>query len=211
MSRYIDGVNLQEKLASQVITKDKFKKIETVCGVDVSYRGQEAYAAAVLMDAKILQVIKQVTKKTKVKAPYIPSLMMLHESKPALSVIKSLKQDFDLLLVDANGRLHPRKCGFACYLGILLDKPTIGVAKSLLCGNISGSSVFLDNEIVGGIIEKKGRKVFVSVGNKISLKTALKLTDSMIKKEEWLPEPLRLADKLSKNKTRLDSSMESSL
>ncbi|MDE1830005.1 MAG: endonuclease V [Thaumarchaeota archaeon] len=203
MTRYTDAVKLQEKLAPIVITKDKLNKIQTVCGVDVSYKNNDAYAAAVIIDAKTLEVIKQVRKKIKVKTPYVPGLMMLRESKPALSAIKSLKQDFDLLLVDGNGRLHPRKCGLACYLGIILDKPTIGIAKSLLGGKISGSSVILYDEILGGIIEKKGKKIFVSVGHKISLKTALKITGSLVKEGQWLPEPLRLADRLSKDRTEI--------
>ncbi len=198
MSRYADTLKLQEKLASQVITQDKFKNIQTVCGVDVSYRGQDAYAAAVLMDIETLEVLKHVTVKTKVKIPYVSGLMMLRESEPAISAIKSLRQDFDLLLVDGNGRLHPRRCGLASYLGILFDKPTIGVAKSLLCGKISGRSVLLDDDIIGRIIEKKDKKIYVSIGNKISLKTAVKMIKLLVKDEEWMPEPLRLADKYSK-------------
>ncbi len=198
MSRYTDAVKLQEKLAPQVIADDKFKKLRTACGVDVSYRGQDAHAAAVLADMKTLEVLKHVKTRTKVKIPYVPGLMMLREAKPALSAIKSLKEDYDLLLVDGNGRLHPRRCGLACYLGILLDKPTIGVAKSLLCGKISDKFVTLGDEIVGSVIENNGKKIFVSIGNMISLKTATKITKSLVKEREWMPEPLRLADMYSK-------------
>ena len=199
MSRYTNAIKLQEKLASKVITKDTIKKIQNVCAVDVSYKGQDANAAAVIMDAKTLQVLTYVTSRTKVKTPYVPGLMMLRESSSILSALKLLKESFDVLLVDGNGQLHPRKFGLACYLGIVLDKPTIGIAKSLLCGTITGNSVKLDNKILAHIIEKKkGKKIFVSIGNKISLKTAAKLTESLIREEDWLPEPLRLADKYSK-------------
>lgn len=201
MSKYTRAMKLQKKLALQVITKDRFGRIQTVCAVDVSYKGQDAYAGAVLVDAKSLKVIENVRKKTKVTTPYIPGLMMLKESKPALSAIRSLRQDFDLLLVDGNGRLHPRMCGLACYLGILLDKPTVGVAKSLLCGKIHRNSVKLDGEIVGRIIENGGKKIYVSSGHKISLKSAVKLIKSLIREGQLLPEPLRLADRLSKGKT----------
>jgi deoxyribonuclease V len=87
----------------------------------------------------------------------------------------------------------------ACYLGIVLGKPTIGVAKSLLCGEITKDAVILDGKILGKIIEKKkGKKIFVSIGNNISLKTAVKLVESLIREEEWLPAPILLADKYSK-------------
>lgn len=199
MSHYRDAIKLQEKLASKVITKDSIKKIQSVCAVDVSYKGQNATAAAVVMDAATLRVLDHVVTKTIVKDPYVPGLMMLREAKPILSVIELLKENFDVLLVDANGQLHPRKCGLACYLGIVLNKPTIGIAKSLLCGKMVRHNVNLDGKIVGKIIEKKkGKKIFVSVGNKISLKTAAKLVKSMIRNEEWLPEPIILADKYSK-------------
>jgi len=203
MSHYANAMKLQEKLASHVITKDTIKKIRSICAVDVSYKGQDANAAAVVVDAKTSEILRHITSRTKVRTPYVPGLMMLRESEPILSVLKSLKENFDVLLVDGNGRLHPRKFGLACYLGIVLDKPTIGIAKSLLCGKIVGNFVKLDDEILAHVIEKKkNKKIFVSIGNKISLDTAVKITESLIREGEWLPEPLRLADRYSKTITK---------
>ena len=200
MLRYTNAIKLQEKLASQVMTEDKIKKIHAVCAVDVSYKGHIASAAAVIMDAKTLQVLTYVKSTTKVNTPYVPGLMMLRESRPIFSALRLLKGSFDVLLVDGNGQLHPRRCGLACYIGIVLDTPTIGIAKSMLCGKIRGNSVELDGKILANIVEKKrGKKIYVSIGNKISLKSATRLTESLIKKGEWLPEPLRLADKYSKD------------
>jgi deoxyribonuclease V len=199
MSFYENAVRLQEKLARKVTTKDTIKIVRKACGVDVSYKDKCASAAAVVMDTKNFEILDYVISKTEVRTPYVPGLMMLREADPVLSALKSLKEKFDILLVDGNGMLHPRKCGLASYLGIVLNKPTIGVAKSLLCGKIEGNAVKLDGKILGKIIEKKkGRKIFVSVGNKISLKTAVKLAESLIKEEQWLPQPLLVADKLSK-------------
>ena len=200
MSRYTDAVKLQEKLALQVITKDCLKNIRTVCTVDVSYKDKMANSSAVIMDSKTLDVLEHVTSMTKIEAPYVPGLMMLRESGPMMSTLKLLDNKFDVLLVDGNGQLHPRKCGLACYIGIVIDKPTIGVAKSLLCGKMRKNSVEFDGKILAKIIEKKkGKKIFVSVGNKISLKTATKLVYSLIKDGEWLPESIKLADKYSKD------------
>ncbi len=199
MSRYTEAVKLQEELAPKVITKDTIKKIQNVCAVDVSYKDKTANAAAVIVDVKSLQVLEYQVSESHVKAPYVPGLMMLRESGPVLSVLKLLKNKFDVLLVDGNGQLHPRRCGLACYLGINLDMPAIGVAKSLLCGKVSDNSVEIDGKILAKIIEKrKGKRIFVSIGHKISLRSAAKLVSSLIKDGEWLPEPLRLADRYSK-------------
>jgi deoxyribonuclease V len=199
MPHYATAIKLQENLASKVVTKDKVKKIQSICAADVSYKDQSANAAAVTVDKQTLKVKDYALSKTPMKVPYVPGLLVLRESGPVLSALKLLKQDFDVLLVDGNGQLHPRKCGLACHLGIALNKPTIGVAKSLLCGQMEGNDVKLDGKILGKIIEKrKGKKIFVSVGHNISLKTAYRLVESLIREGQWLPEPLLLADKYSK-------------
>ncbi|MEX0764569.1 MAG: endonuclease V [Nitrosopumilaceae archaeon] len=200
MSLYSEAIKIQEKLAKRVIIKDAVSKIKNICAVDVSYKKDTAYCSAVVMDRKSLNQLEFVNTKISVKQPYIPGLLMLRESEPILHTVKKLKTDFQLLLVDGHGQLHPRRCGLACYLGITLDMPTIGVAKSLLCGSIKGSVVKLDGTIVGAVIQKKEKKkIFVSIGHKISLKSAVKIVDEMILDDQWLPEPLRIADVNSKN------------
>jgi deoxyribonuclease V len=199
MSSYENVIKLQEKLARKVITKDEIRLVRKACSVDVSYKDERATAAAVVTDTNTFKVLDYAISITEVRTPYVPGLLMLRESGPVLSALKLLKEEFDILLVDGNGILHQRKCGLASYLGIVLNKPTIGVAKSLLCGQIVGDTVKLDGKILGKIIEKKrGRKIFVSVGNKISLKTGVKLIESLIREGEWMPQPSLLADKLSK-------------
>jgi len=201
MVRYNQAIELQRSLSQKVVAKDSIKKIRKVCAADVFYNDENARTSAVVMDARTLEILEHVTLETKVKIPYVPGFLMLRESKPILSALKLLKNNFDILIVDGNGQLHPRKCGIASYLGIVLDKPTIGVAKSLLCGNIKNNSVELDGKILGKVIEKKkGKKIFVSVGNKISLRTASKIIKSLIKEGQWQPEPIRIADHYSKQR-----------
>lgn len=197
---YSETIKLQEKLAKQVITKNAFSKIKNICAADMSYKKDTAYCSAVIMDINSLNQLESVNTKTKLKHPYIPGLLMLRESEPILHTIKKLKTDFQLLLVDGHGQLHPRRCGLACYLGITLNMPTIGVAKSPLCGSIRGNIVKLDGKIVGAVIQKKEKKkIFVSVGHKISLKSAIKIINEIILDNQWQPEPLRIADINSKN------------
>ncbi len=185
----------QAKLAGKVIAHDDFEQAELVCGVDVSYRKDVAHCAAVVVDRR-LNVVESASTKSIVKQPYIPGLFVLREAGPALRTLKKLKC-YDILMVDGHGILHPRRCGLACYLGLILNKPAIGVAKSLLCGKVQDDRVELDGEVLGRVIEGR-KKLYVSVGHRISLESAAALARSMTKKGEWLPEPLRLADAYSR-------------
>ena len=189
--KYENAIKLQRAIASKVIAHDNFDEIKRVCGVDVAYDGCTAYCSAVVMD-KGKVIVESVECKTKVSYPYVPGLLMLREAEPIFQTVKLLK-GYDLLLIDGHGLLHPRKCGLACYVGVTLDKPTIGVAKSRLCGTVRPDRYMqMGNEILGYTI---GR-LYVSVGHRISLKTAIILV------KELGTEPLRLADINSKAQKR---------
>jgi deoxyribonuclease V len=207
LSIYANVIKLQKEIAKNVIAEDTLhKKIEYICGIDVSYKMNAAYCSAVIMKKNTLELIESVNAKSIVKHPYIPGLFILRESEPILTTLKLLKKQFDLLLVDGHGLLHPRKCGLASYIGVLIDKPTIGVAKSLLCGSIKKDQFIEYDATVLGFTIKKGDKkqIYVSVGHKISLTTAIQIIKNLIKKEEWVPEPLRIADLNSKNHLNFD-------
>jgi deoxyribonuclease V len=139
-------------------------------------------------------VIESVDAETAVTHPYVPGLLMLREAGPILHTLRMLKGGYDLLMVDGHGLLHPRRCGLACYVGVTLNKPTIGVAKSRLCGTVRPDGfVELGGEILGYAISKK---LYVSVGHRTSLKTAIAIV------KEFGTEPLRLADINSKAQKR---------
>ncbi len=193
-------IELQKKFAEKVITSDYLNNIDTVCGVDVSYKDGNAFCSAVIVNKNSLESIEMVNEKSIVKYPYIPGLFMLREAKPLLKILGLLKSSFDVLLIDGHGTLHPRKCGLACYIGIMTDKPTIGVAKNLLCGSILENNYIMCNkEILGYRIRKTNKKdIYVSVGHKISLETAVSIIINITKKNEFIPEPLRIADTNSK-------------
>jgi deoxyribonuclease V len=201
LSIYSDAIELQREIAKKVIAEDTLhKEIEYICGIDVSYKKNIAYCSAAIIKKNTLELIESVYSKSVVRHPYISGLFILRESIPILTTLKSLKNHFDLLLIDGHGLLHPRKCGLATYIGVLIDKPTIGVAKSLLCGSImEDQSVEYNGTVLGFTIKKEGKKqIYVSVGHKISLTTAIQIIKKITKKEEWVPEPLRIADLNSK-------------
>jgi len=193
-------IHLQEKLAKKVISKDVLpSEIKTICGVDVSYKGNKAYCSAVILSRKSLEILDSKNSSFGISSPYIPGFFMLREAKPILLTLKKLRENFDILLVDGHGILHPRKCGLACYVGLKLDKPVIGVAKKLLCGKIRpDSKIELYGKVLGWQIKNK-KTIYVSTGHKISLRTAKKIIKELILDKNWYPEPLRIADQNSRN------------
>ena len=150
-----------------------------------------------------LEIVEVVKNKSIIKYPYIPGLFILRESNPIRHILKLLKNPFQLLLIDGHGILHPRRCGLACYIGMVTNNPTIGVAKSLLCGSIEQDSfVKYDKDVLGYAIKREEGKlkkmIYVSISHKIRLLTSIQLVRSLTK-IGVIPEPLRIADIVSKD------------
>jgi len=196
---------VQEKIAKNVIREDRFKKLETIAGCDLSFAsGDEAYAACALLDYKSLELIDKKIAKVKVKFPYIPTFLAFKEFDPMLKVAKAV--DADVFMIGAHGIAHPRRAGLASHFGVLVNKPTVGVAKGHLCGeaeepaNKRGAYSLLkdDKETIGAVLrtQKDVKPVYVSIGHKLSLKTSIKITLETIR-ENRLPEPLRAAHELA--------------
>ena len=199
---YTKIIELQNEFSKKVITHDYLNNnnIRNVCGIDVSYKDLNAFCSAVIVNKNTLEIIEIVNEKSTISYPYIPGLFMLREGEPLLKIVRLLKNLFDVLLIDGHGILHPRQCGLASYVGIMIDKPTIGVAKNLLCGSIlKNNYIEYNKKILGYRIKKNNKKdIYVSVGHKISLETSIDIVKKLTKKSEFIPEPLRIADIYSK-------------
>jgi deoxyribonuclease V len=201
-----DAIKLQQEMAQKVVTHDVIdqKKIRYICGVDVSYHGNKAFSCAVVVERNNLNVIHSTCNESIVENPYIPGVLFMREADPILSVLKRLGDVYDLLLVDGHGLLHPRRFGIACHIGTFVDKPTVGIGKSLLCGNVVGRNdseiVLLDGKKLGIVLRTNIKPVYVSVGHKVSLRTAAQLVRDVTKYR--IPEPLRLADISSRKMAR---------
>jgi len=199
---------LQKEIAKKIIEYDCINsKINNICGVDIAYKNNIAFCSALVVNKKTLEIVESINYKNIVNHPYISSLLMLKESESIISILKLIKSPYDILLIDAHGILHPRRCGMACYVGVMIDKPTVGVAKNLLCGRIlKDNYIEYNGKILGYRIKKTNKKeIYVSVGHKISLATATNIVMDLIKKDERLPEPLRLADINSKKYKSINS------
>ncbi|ASJ16646.1 endonuclease V [Thermococcus chitonophagus] len=175
----------QEKLSSKV-REVPLEKIERIGAVDASYRENLARVGFVVCTYPECDVIKMKTLEVEVTFPYIPTFFFLRETRPILMASKG--ENFDVLLVEGHGKAHPRRYGLASHIGVVLQKPTIGVAKKLLKGAPPGSYA-------------KVGKVYVSVGNLVTLEDAIAVV-SQVLDETGYPKPLKLADRLSKGKIK---------
>jgi len=186
--------------------------ITYVAGVDVAYLGGVSVAAVAVLDWSMLSVIEFQVAQVKTCFPYVPTLLSFREIPPAYMAIRRLYVEPDVFLVDGQGFAHPYSLGFASHLGLILDKPTVGVAKSVLCGNVEsvgqrkrGASL-KDNkgDVIGAeVLTKQGTKpVYVSVGHKVSLERAIKLVMDCARKYR-LPEPIRRAHIIANNKKKM--------
>jgi len=195
----------QLRLAKCVIKEDKVPKLlRHVAGVDVAYVGEYSIGAVAVLDYTSLSPLETRKARVKTSFPYIPTLLSWREIKPAQAAISKLKTKPDVFLVDAQGIAHPYRLGFASHLGLLLDIPTIGVAKSLLCGqleppNREGWMPIVDKgEVIGAAIKKneQTKPVYVSIGHKVSLERALEIVKHCTKSAR-IPEPIRNAHALA--------------
>ena len=199
-------MRLQEALRAHVVIETLCVPLRRIAGVDVSFRGGQARAAAVVLDWATLHPVEQVVVETPVSFAYIPGLLAFREAPAVLAALERLRSTPDLLLVDGQGLAHPRRLGLASHLGVLLDWPTIGCAKSVLVGQYAppedtpGSTAELldKGEVLGAAVRtRKGASpVIVSVGHRIDLASAVRVVLDCARGYR-LPEPARLAHRLS--------------
>lgn len=186
----------QLKLAKKVITKDDFDKIELVGGVDQAFIDKRRIISAVVVcDYKTMDIVEKKYAIVEVKVPYIPGYLSYREAPAIVETVNELEQKPDILMVDGHGISHPRRIGLASHVGLLLDIPTIGVAKRLLCGEVKNGKVYVNNEVRGIELKTKefARPIYISPGHRISLKTAVEIVKKCVRLPHKLPEPLYLA------------------
>ena len=179
-------------------------RVRKVAGVDVGFPAPEtARAAVVVLSFPKLELVEKQIAEVPATFPYIPGLLAFREAPAVLEVIRQLADEPNLFIFDAQGYAHPRRMGLATHLGLFLDKPTIGCAKSKLIGQylMPGNRVgeradLVDNsEVVGAAVRSRpgSPPLFISVGHKISLDEAVKYVLACTKRGNHLPEPTRLA------------------
>jgi len=198
------ALDIQRRLAGQVSRSNQVAALHFVAGVDMSGSKAQgmATAAVVVLNYPELRVVETKLAQGKLNFPYVPGLLSFRESPLILAACQRLKVTPDLIMVDGQGIAHPRRMGLASHLGLFLNTPTIGCAKSLLCGSYeapgdapgSYAEIVDGGETIGAALRTKlGTKpVFVSIGHKIDLQSAVHWVLECCRKYR-LPEPTRLA------------------
>ena len=202
---------IQQQLRHQVVTSDCLPKVKYVAGVDIGFENNYAIskAAVAVLTYPELELVEQAIARIPTAFPYVPGYLSFREIPAILAALPQLKTTPDLILCDGQGLAHPRRLGLACHLGVLLDLPTIGVAKSLLIGKHEpvalekGSCQPLKDgaETIGMVLRSrtKVKPIYVSIGHKISLPTAVEYVKGCLTKYR-LPETTRWADKLASSR-----------
>lgn len=180
-----EAIRLQKQLAALVDLSDDVGQVATVAGIDVGIKHDVARAAVVVMTFPQLQIVERGLAERPVTFPYVPGLLSFRELPVILEALARLESTPELLICDSQGYAHPRRMGLATHLGILLDHPTIGCAKSRLCGTYRepeeerGSYTWLydGEERIGAVVRTRTRvrPVFVSVGHRVHLESAIDL------------------------------------
>ena len=200
-----EAMREQERLRERVVLEDQFQPIRTVAGADLAFDPETnvAFAGVIVYRFPVLEEVERRMVRRKLRFPYVPGLLSFREGPVLLAAFARLRTEPDLILIDGHGRAHPRLFGIACHLGVLLDKPAIGCAKSLLVGEHdepgarAGSTAALDfrGERVGMVLRTRGgvKPIYVTTGHRVSLGSALKLVRQCLDGYR-IPKPTREAD-----------------
>ncbi len=198
---------LQRIIASKVTIEKLGREPRIIAGVDASYsrRRDIGVGAAVAYDLSLKKTIEKVYTIVRVKVPYIPGLLAFREIPCIASALSMLSAEPDVTLVNGHGIAHPRGAGLASHLGVALNIRCVGVARRRLVGEEveAGGRVVVvyKNRVVAEVLSRGSSRLYVSVGNRISLDEAVKIVGRTWVKGD-LPEPLREADELSKKVRR---------
>lgn len=203
----VEAKALQERLRKRVLLAPLDREPRTIAGVDAAFIGDTIVAVACCYDYPALAHREDVRIAEAVAVPYVPGFLSFREGPAVIRAIEKLSAPPEMILLDGQGIAHPRGLGIASHIGVLLDIPTIGCAKSRLVGTYTEpaleagawSPLFYRGKIVGAVLRTRERvkPVFVSPGHKVDLAGALRIALSCVRKYR-IPEPLRRADALSK-------------
>ena len=195
---------LQGDLASRVVVGPPLGLggVRYVAGADVSTEGDRAFATVVVLDFPGLSVVEVRGFEATLEFPYVPGLLAFREIPSVVGALEKVETAVDVVILDAQGLAHPRRMGLASHIGLFLDVPTVGCAKTVLVGKFeepplekgSAADLVHRGEVVGRVVRTRERvsPVYVSVGNGIDLDSSVELVLACCTKYR-LPEPTRQA------------------
>jgi len=210
-----EAAEIQRRLSRMVEPQPITKPIALVAGADISYSkiDNRLVAAVVVMTFPELEIVEQIEAEGEAVFPYIPGFLSFREAPAMLEAFSRLRHEPDVIMVDGQGIAHPRGLGLASHLGVILDHPTIGCAKTRLIGKYAEpgeqkgerSPLWQGGKIIGMVLRtRRGTKpLFISIGHKIDLDTAVSIVLACTRAFR-LPEPVRQAHLFCKGKTLIE-------
>ena len=194
----------QLALAKKVSVKDEVEELNLIAGCDQTFADNKIISGIVVLRYNDFEVVEKQYSSVRAAIPYIPGFLSYREAPAIIEAFNKLENKPDVLIVEANGILHPRKLGMASHVGLSLDIPTIGVAKKLLCGEVKNSKVYVNDEVRASVLVTKehANPLYISPGHKVNLRRALEIVKKCIKLPHKLPEPLHLAHKYAREKSK---------
>ncbi len=197
---------LQDRLRARVVQTNELRELRSVAGVDISTARECAHAAIVVLRFPELDPIEAVEAELPLNFPYVPGLLAFREAPAILAAAALLRKAPDLFIIDGHGLAHPRRLGLACHVGLFLDRPTIGCAKSPLCGDVrylgpsmgDCAAILEGRDTIGAAVRTRHdvEPVYVSIGHKVDLPIAI-ATVLRCCRGYRLPEPTRWAHRIA--------------
>ncbi len=196
---------IQEGLRREVELRDRMGKVRTLAGADAAIdaaRGR-IIAGVILYEFPSMNELERTSAEAPLRFPYVPGLLSFREAPALLLAFSKLRYDADVILFDGQGIAHPRRFGLACHMGVMLDRATIGCAKSRLCGahrepaaQAGSWTPLRDGDVIGAALRTRSgvKPVYVSPGHRISLARAIDLTLAVCDGTR-IPKPTREADR----------------
>ena len=201
---YHGAVAIQNRLRKQIVFENRLKKLELVAGADVSFNRKSSvlFGVVTVLHLPDFEEVDRAEAVLETRFPYIPGLLTFREAPVLLEAFKKIRIEPDVILFDGQGVAHPRRLGLAAHMGLLLDTPSVGCAKSRFVGEYApvGASVgayselLFEGETIGVVLRTREnvKPVFVSVGHKVDLPAAIEVVLRTLSRFR-LPEPTRRA------------------
>jgi len=192
----------QLKLSSKVVLRDGFTELKTIGGVDCVPCGKNLLACVIVCEFPSLKLKETKTFLLSDPLPYAQSFQAYREMPAMVEAFNLLEEEPDVLFVDGAGIMHPRRFDLASHLGVVLNKPTIGVSECVSVGSVDGGKVIDRGEIVGFevVTREHARPLYFSPGHLVSLGAVVDIVRKSLVYPHKLPEPLHLAHKMGKRK-----------
>lgn len=192
----------QQRLAPKVVLRDGFTSLKTIGGASTAAAGNKLIGCIVVCEFPSLKLLEQKTYVLSDALPFHAGFEAYREMPALVEAFNELETEPEVLLVDGTGILHPQKFGLACHLGLVLNKPTIGIADKLMLGQVEQGKLWLNNEMMGFEVKTRAHSLplYCSPGHLVGLGTVLEMVKKTVQYPHKLPEPVHLAHKLARRK-----------